>query len=161
MGPAARYLNRPCSDKAGCRHGLKHSKADGLGVATDRCFLSLADTWRSSTSLPTDVKELIPQFYSSDPSFLLNAQGTHFGTRSSGQPKRSRLQGHPRSGQKLLAQTWQSIAKGGRVLQGCQAGWHLAPIAASRQLPWPPAQSEACVAVHFLCSHASVLSVAP
>lgn len=42
------------------------------------------DTWRSVTSLPTDVKELIPEFYSTDSSFLVNMEGIDFGERSSG-----------------------------------------------------------------------------
>ena len=52
----------------------------------DRCFFSLADTWRSSTTLPTDVKELIPEFYSADPSFLVNALDIKIGARASGVP---------------------------------------------------------------------------
>ena len=35
------------------------------------------------TTLPTDVKELTPEFYC-DPAFLLNARRLDFGTRASG-----------------------------------------------------------------------------
>ena len=35
-------------------------------------------------TLPTDVKELIPEFYSSDHMFLVNAEGVDFGERTSG-----------------------------------------------------------------------------
>jgi len=35
-------------------------------------------------SLPTDVKELIPEFYSSDHMFLVNGEGVDFGERTSG-----------------------------------------------------------------------------
>ena len=50
----------------------------------DRCFWSIMDTWRSVTTLPTDVKELIPEFYSTDSSFLVNVEDIDFGARSSG-----------------------------------------------------------------------------
>lgn len=57
---------------------------NGRFDAPDRCFWSIMDTWRSVTSLPTDVKELIPEFYSTDSSFLVNMEGIDFGERSSG-----------------------------------------------------------------------------
>ncbi|KAK9807012.1 hypothetical protein WJX72_010768 [[Myrmecia] bisecta] len=57
---------------------------NGRFDAPDRLFWSLVDTWKSVTSLPTDVKELIPEFYSSDPSFLLNTENVDFGTRTAG-----------------------------------------------------------------------------
>lgn len=34
-------------------------------------FWSIGDTWKSVLSLPSDVKELVPEFYSNDPSFLV------------------------------------------------------------------------------------------
>lgn len=37
------------------------------------------------TTLPTDVKELIPEFYAADPSFLLNLEKVDFGTRANGE----------------------------------------------------------------------------
>lgn len=51
---------------------------------TDRLFWSVADTWKSVMSLPTDVKELIPEFYAADPSFLLNTGNVDFGSRTAG-----------------------------------------------------------------------------
>ena len=58
---------------------------NGRFDAPDRLFWSVNDTWRSVTSLPTDVKELIPEFYSTDPSFLLNTEQIDFGCRASGE----------------------------------------------------------------------------
>ena len=39
-------------------------------------------------TLPTDVKELIPEFYSSDHMFLVNGEGVDFGERTAGAPER-------------------------------------------------------------------------
>jgi len=39
--------------------------------AADRLFLSLKGAWDSATSSPTDVKELVPQFFWRDPSLYL------------------------------------------------------------------------------------------
>jgi factor associated with neutral sphingomyelinase activation len=63
----------------------------------DRLFFSIASTWHSVLHAPTDVKELIPEFYA-DPSssssssastgpasFLLNTQSLDFGLRQNGQ----------------------------------------------------------------------------
>eukprot|EP00884_Botryococcus_braunii_P012576 jgi/Botrbrau1/21319/Bobra.0184s0029.2 len=57
---------------------------NGRYDAPDRLFWSVADTWKSVISLPTDVKELIPEFYAMDPSFLLNTNNVDFGSRTSG-----------------------------------------------------------------------------
>ena len=46
-------------------------------------FWSVLDTWNSVMTLPTDVKELIPEFYS-DPSFLINSEKLNFGERAAG-----------------------------------------------------------------------------
>ncbi|XP_021693920.1 uncharacterized protein LOC5568525 isoform X2 [Aedes aegypti] len=52
----------------------------------DRTFHSLATTWKlASKDSPTDVKELIPEFYCC-PEFLENAEGFDFGLRQSGEP---------------------------------------------------------------------------
>jgi factor associated with neutral sphingomyelinase activation len=59
---------------------------NGRFDAPDRLFWSIADTWKSVLTLPSDVKELVPEFYSNDPSFLLNKRGIDFGCRSGGQP---------------------------------------------------------------------------
>jgi factor associated with neutral sphingomyelinase activation len=48
----------------------------------DRLFTSIAKTWESCTSAPTDVKELIPEFYSVDGrpgDFLQNDLGLDLG----------------------------------------------------------------------------------
>ncbi|XP_053681926.1 lysosomal-trafficking regulator [Sabethes cyaneus] len=52
----------------------------------DRTFHSLVTTWNlASKDSPTDVKELIPEFYSF-PEFLENLEGFDFGVRQSGEP---------------------------------------------------------------------------
>jgi factor associated with neutral sphingomyelinase activation len=45
---------------------------NGRFDAPDRLFWSIADTWKSVLSLPSDVKELVPEFYSNDASFLVS-----------------------------------------------------------------------------------------
>ena len=54
------------------------------GSHADRLFWSILDTWKSVTSLSADVKELTPEFYSTDPAFLLNLEEINFGTRAAG-----------------------------------------------------------------------------
>ncbi|EIE27335.1 hypothetical protein COCSUDRAFT_5003, partial [Coccomyxa subellipsoidea C-169] len=56
---------------------------NGRFDAPDRVFWSVLDTWNSVMTLPTDVKELIPEFYS-DPSFLINSEKLNFGERAAG-----------------------------------------------------------------------------
>uniref|UniRef100_A0A182W1K3 Lysosomal-trafficking regulator n=1 Tax=Anopheles minimus TaxID=112268 RepID=A0A182W1K3_9DIPT len=52
----------------------------------DRTFHSLQTTWNlASKDSPTDVKELIPEFFTF-PEFLENQEGFDFGTRQSGDP---------------------------------------------------------------------------
>jgi hypothetical protein len=63
----------------------------------------MADTWRSVTSLPTDVKELIPEFYAGDPSFLLNTRGLDFGARTSGAKSLACNRRAPTQGQDMSA----------------------------------------------------------
>ena len=46
---------------------------NGRFDAPDRTFYSIADTWANVNSNPSDVKELIPEFYSpAASSFLCN-----------------------------------------------------------------------------------------
>jgi len=72
---------------------LQNGKFD----APDRLFSSISGTWESVLRWNSDVKELIPQFYTLLPSlktatgeqrqkgsFLINSTGTEFGIRSSG-----------------------------------------------------------------------------
>ena len=54
-------------------------------IVADRLFWSVLDTWKSVTTLSADVKELTPEFYSTDPAFILNMEGINFGTRASGE----------------------------------------------------------------------------
>uniref|UniRef100_A0A182SF22 BEACH domain-containing protein n=1 Tax=Anopheles maculatus TaxID=74869 RepID=A0A182SF22_9DIPT len=52
----------------------------------DRTFHSLQTTWNlASKDSPTDVKELIPEFFTF-PEFLENQEGFEFGVRQSGEP---------------------------------------------------------------------------
>uniref|UniRef100_UPI00358EA155 protein FAN isoform X2 n=1 Tax=Myxine glutinosa TaxID=7769 RepID=UPI00358EA155 len=52
----------------------------------DRMFNSIADTWNNCMDGVTDFKELIPEFFGKDPSFLENRLGLHLGVRQDGQP---------------------------------------------------------------------------
>lgn len=62
---------------------LQNGKFD----APDRSFTGMADAWESVLNSPTDLKELIPEFYcpgSGD--FLRNSRGLALGCRQNGQP---------------------------------------------------------------------------
>jgi hypothetical protein len=56
---------------------LQNGKFD----APDRCFYSVSETWQNSLNNDTDVKELIPEFFSSTGKFLSNKQGVELGIR--------------------------------------------------------------------------------
>ena len=86
-------------------------------LCADRLFGSLAEAWRSVTTLPTDVKELTPEFYC-DPAFLVNSRGLDFGTCASGAPL-------------LLTQTVD--------MQGARLAWPAAHVHSSVQLLRPHA----------------------
>lgn len=77
-----------------CRLGPRVLPAlqNGRFDAPDRLFWSVADTWKSVLSLPSDVKELVPEFYSNDPSFLVgDGPGRRAGAqRRPGRPATSR-----------------------------------------------------------------------
>jgi len=47
----------------------------------DRLFDSIMNEWNSVNNNPADVKELIPEFYSNDPSFLVNAMQLDLGIK--------------------------------------------------------------------------------
>jgi len=51
----------------------------------DRMFHSLPDTWDSCLSNPTDLKELIPEFFMGSGEFLLNSDDLDLGRRHSGE----------------------------------------------------------------------------
>lgn len=52
--------------------------------APDRMFYDLSATWNGVTGINSDLKELIPEFYISDGSFLLIPDGLDLGIRQSG-----------------------------------------------------------------------------
>lgn len=52
--------------------------------APDRLFFSIKESWGSVLTGTTDVKELIPEFFLSDSSFLVNKHGLPLGTRQNG-----------------------------------------------------------------------------
>jgi hypothetical protein len=55
--------------------------------APDRLFASIADSWRSASSGPTDVKELIPEFFApGGGAWLENRRGLALGVKQSGAP---------------------------------------------------------------------------
>ena len=52
--------------------------------APDRLFFDLAASWAGITSTNSDLKELIPEFFTSDGSFLLAPDGLDLGVRQNG-----------------------------------------------------------------------------
>jgi len=72
------YLVRVAPEHMLC---LQNGKFD----APDRMFNSIADSWLSCLDNPTDVKELIPEFFSGNGSFLRNRSGLEMGRRQTGQ----------------------------------------------------------------------------
>ena len=54
--------------------------------ASDRMFHSISETWQGVLINPSDVKELIPEFYNGTGEFLTNSQGLPLGTRNNGEP---------------------------------------------------------------------------
>eukprot|EP00884_Botryococcus_braunii_P015365 jgi/Botrbrau1/2511/Bobra.0079s0003.1 len=52
--------------------------------APDRLFFSIKESWTSVLTGTTDVKELIPDFFLSDSSFLVNKDNLPLGTRQNG-----------------------------------------------------------------------------
>ena len=68
------YLVRVAPEYMLCLQNGKFDKAD-------RLFNSFQSTWRNCTTGYSDFKELIPEFYSSDGSFLSNLQNLNLGTR--------------------------------------------------------------------------------
>eukprot|EP00053_Salpingoeca_punica_P024611 m.13881 g.13881 ORF g.13881 m.13881 type:complete len:966 (-) comp6991_c0_seq1:1490-4387(-) len=59
---------------------LQNGKYD----VADRLFTNMAETWEGVLTGAADVKELIPEFYTSDGSFLINSLGLDLGTTQSG-----------------------------------------------------------------------------
>lgn len=52
---------------------------------SDRLFYSVSDTWANCLNSPTDMKELVPEFYY-DSQFLYNLNKLNLGTRQDGNP---------------------------------------------------------------------------
>jgi factor associated with neutral sphingomyelinase activation len=50
----------------------------------DRLLWSVEETFRSVMSLPTDLKELTPEWYTLPPTFLINHEALDFGVKQSG-----------------------------------------------------------------------------
>jgi factor associated with neutral sphingomyelinase activation len=53
--------------------------------AADRLFYSIADMYSSCLTNPADLKELIPEFFCGDGSFLTNSDGLDLGHRQNGE----------------------------------------------------------------------------
>jgi hypothetical protein len=58
---------------------------NGRFDASDRMFHSIADTWESCLTNPTDLKELIPEFFIGSGEFLVNIDDLDLGHRHSGE----------------------------------------------------------------------------
>eukprot|EP00116_Pleurobrachia_bachei_P000820 sb/3461082/ len=71
------YLMRSRPDLMLCLMGGKFDHPD-------RLFIGVEDCWRGVTNNTADFKELIPEFYEGDGSFLENKQRVHFGKRQNG-----------------------------------------------------------------------------
>lgn len=71
------YLVRVAPEYMLC---LQNGKFD----ATDRMFHSMRETWESSLSNPTDLKELIPEFFCGNGDFLNNIDDLELGRRHTG-----------------------------------------------------------------------------
>jgi WD40 repeat protein len=54
--------------------------------AADRCFASVAASWRAVNDNMADVKELIPEFFGTDTSFLTNDRQLNLGLKQNGMP---------------------------------------------------------------------------
>ena len=57
---------------------------DVLGGPSDRIFHSINNSWKNCMDILSDNKELIPEFYLGDGSFLLNSSGADLGTNHMG-----------------------------------------------------------------------------
>jgi len=52
---------------------------DALGGPPDRIFYSINNSWKNCIDILSDNKELTPEFYLGDGSFLLNSTGADLG----------------------------------------------------------------------------------
>ena len=78
-GYVAHFLVRQAPDL------LLHLQS-GKFDAADRCFASVAATWRSVHDNAADFKELIPEFFGRDPGFLVNDAHLDLGLKQNGVP---------------------------------------------------------------------------
>ena len=58
---------------------------DALGGPADRIFHSVNNAWRNCLDVLSDNKELIPEFYIGDGSFLTNVYGADLGKNHLGE----------------------------------------------------------------------------
>ncbi|XP_013857082.1 protein FAN [Austrofundulus limnaeus] len=75
------YLVRVAPEHMLCLQNGRYDHAD-------RMFNSISETWKNCLEGATDFKELIPEFYGSDPSFLENGQNLDLGKKQNGKPVR-------------------------------------------------------------------------
>uniref|UniRef100_A0A6Q2WWP1 Neutral sphingomyelinase (N-SMase) activation associated factor n=1 Tax=Esox lucius TaxID=8010 RepID=A0A6Q2WWP1_ESOLU len=71
------YLVRVAPEHMLCLQNGRYDNAD-------RMFNSIGETWKNCLEGATDFKELIPDFFGNDPSFLLNRQNLDLGKRQDG-----------------------------------------------------------------------------
>uniref|UniRef100_A0A8C8M194 Neutral sphingomyelinase (N-SMase) activation associated factor n=1 Tax=Oncorhynchus tshawytscha TaxID=74940 RepID=A0A8C8M194_ONCTS len=71
------YLVRVAPEHMLCLQNGRYDNAD-------RMFNSIGETWKNCLDGATDFKELIPDFYGNDPSFLLNCLSLDLGKRQGG-----------------------------------------------------------------------------
>ncbi|XP_034022818.1 protein FAN [Thalassophryne amazonica] len=71
------YLVRVAPEHMLCLHNGRYDHAD-------RMFNSIGETWKNCLEGATDFKELIPEFYGNDSSFLENKLGIDLGRRQNG-----------------------------------------------------------------------------
>ncbi|XP_028290733.1 protein FAN [Gouania willdenowi] len=71
------YLVRVAPEHMLCLQNGRYDNAD-------RMFNNLGETWRNCLEGATDFKELIPEFYGDDPSFLENKLGLDLGRKQNG-----------------------------------------------------------------------------
>ena len=59
---------------------------DALGGPADRIFHSVNNSWKNCNDILSDNKELTPEFYLGDGTFLLNSTGADLGLDHMGDP---------------------------------------------------------------------------
>ena len=59
---------------------------DALGGPQDRIFHSVNNSWKNCMDILSDNKELIPEFYMGDGSFMINSTNADLGQDHMGEP---------------------------------------------------------------------------